>query len=57
MLVAYVGADGRYRFASRGYEQWFGGNRSEVVGKHVREVVGETAFQAIQHHIEAVHAG
>ncbi|HLM74330.1 MAG TPA: PAS domain-containing protein, partial [Polyangiaceae bacterium] len=57
VLVAYVGADGRYRFASKGYEQWFGESRSQIVGKHVREVLGETAFQAIQSHLEAALAG
>jgi PAS domain S-box-containing protein len=57
VLVSYVGADGRYRFASRGYEQWYGGSRAELLGKHVREVIGEHAFQEIQHHIEAAVAG
>lgn len=57
VLVAHVGADGRYRFASKSYEQWFGGSRAELVGKHVREVLGDAAFEAIKHHIEAALAG
>ncbi len=57
VLVSYVDADERYRFCNRAYEQWFGQPRAELIGRTVREVIGEAAYQAVQPSVRAVLAG
>ncbi|MEH3048671.1 PAS domain-containing protein [Sphingomonas adhaesiva] len=44
VLIAFVDADLRYRFANRAYEDWFGLSPADVVGRHVRDVVGDDGF-------------
>jgi PAS domain S-box-containing protein len=56
-LVAYVDARECYRFANRAYEHWFGTPLSQVLGRHVREVLGEAAYAAIAAHIREALAG
>ena len=46
MLVAYVDRDHVYRFANADYDPWFGISPSAMVGKHVSDVLGETAYQS-----------
>lgn len=56
-LVAYVDSEQYYRFNNKAYEEWFGLPRSEVTGKRVREVIGETAYQKIRKYFEAALSG
>jgi len=46
-LIAYVDADTRYRRVNRCFEQWFGQPREQLVGRSVREVVGEANWVQI----------
>jgi len=57
VLLSYVDADERYRFANRAYESWFGCERSAIIGRQLREVLGEEAYQSIRPHVERVIAG
>jgi PAS domain S-box-containing protein len=57
VLVSYVDADRRYRFINKIYEEWFPRRRDEIIGKPVREVVGETAYAAVQPYMDRVLAG
>ncbi|SEI51384.1 PAS domain-containing protein [Frateuria terrea] len=57
VLIAYVDAEQRYRFANQAYEDWFGRNPSDIVGRHVREIAGEAAYQRVRPAIERVLAG
>ncbi|MBA4065218.1 MAG: hypothetical protein C0501_16195 [Isosphaera sp.] len=56
-LISYVGADGRYQLVNRSYQAWFGRTPEEVVGRHMREVLGEAAWEAIRPHVEAALSG
>ena len=56
-LISYIGSDQRYRSCNRGYTVWFGLPQDEIVGKPVREVLGEEAWKAIGPHIEAGLSG
>lgn len=47
-LVAFIGADQRYQFASAAYERWFGHPRLEVIGRHLRDVLGPEAYEVIE---------
>lgn len=57
VLVAYVDRDERYRFANRAYEDWFGTRRADLVGRTVREVVGDEGYAAVLGHVQAALAG
>ena len=56
-LISYIGADYRYRRANRNYERWFGRTEAEITGRHVREVLGEAAWQAVRPHMARALAG
>ncbi|MBD2022515.1 PAS domain S-box protein [Leptolyngbya sp. FACHB-36] len=57
VLISYVDSEERYRFNNKAYEDWFGHPASEIYGKHVREVVGDSAYDVIRPDIEAVLSG
>ncbi|WP_167767138.1 PAS domain S-box protein [Jannaschia formosa] len=56
-LISYVDRDGRYGFVNRAYEKWFGVPRSEIVGRHISEVLGEKAFCTVGPRVEAALRG
>jgi PAS domain S-box-containing protein len=45
LLVSFVGADLRYVFANKAYEDWFGLIPGEMKGRLVSEVVGDAAWE------------
>ncbi len=56
--IAYVGIeDLRYHFVNQRFESGFGIPRGEIIGKHIREVIGESNYQAALKHIEQVKSG
>jgi PAS domain S-box-containing protein len=56
-LVSYVDADGCYRFVNKRYEEWFGVPRTEIVGKHYRQVLGDAVYERIKDHVEEALSG
>ncbi|HEX7900301.1 MAG TPA: PAS domain S-box protein [Planctomycetota bacterium] len=57
VLISSVGADERYLRVSRGYERWFGRPAESIEGRHLRDILGEAAYQAILPHVRAALAG
>ncbi|MBM3483822.1 MAG: PAS domain S-box protein [Alphaproteobacteria bacterium] len=57
VLITYCDAEGRYRFINREYEEWSGKSRPEVIGKTVRENLGEANFAKVKPFIDAVLTG
>jgi PAS domain S-box-containing protein len=57
VLVSYMDAEVRYRFVNKLYEEWFSRPRSELVGKRVRDIVGEEAYSNVKHWMDAALAG
>lgn len=57
VLVAFIDAEQKYQFASAGYERWFGHPRSEVVGRHIRDVLGVDAYRAVEPHVARALSG
>ncbi|MEQ8768653.1 MAG: PAS domain S-box protein [Planctomycetota bacterium] len=57
VLIAYVDRDLVYRFTNRKYQEWFGLEPGQIIGKHVREVVGEGTMQKAMPLIDRVLAG
>ncbi len=46
VLISYIDSDHRYRFANRHYYTWLGHAPEQVIGAHVRDVVGEATYNA-----------
>ncbi|MFC4930201.1 sensor domain-containing diguanylate cyclase [Massilia sp. GCM10023247] len=44
VLIGYIDQDERYRFANATYEEWFGAAPQQILGKTVREVMGEAFY-------------
>ncbi len=57
VLISYVDCDRYYCFNNRVYEDWFGKSVSEICGSHIREVLGQEAYQQITNEIETVLSG
>ncbi len=56
-LIAYFDRDLIYRFANRGYAEWFGRRKEDIAGRSIDEVMGERLHAEIRPHIDAVLAG
>ena len=56
-LVARVDRDVRFHYTNQRYEEWFGVRSDQLVGRHVREVIGTQAFDRNRAHIEAALEG
>lgn len=57
LLISYVDREHRYRFVNRSYTEWFGKSRAEVIDKHLSEVLGEAAYQALLPEVETALSG
>lgn len=56
-LIAYYGRDLRYRFANRQYTKWFGIEAQQIIGMHIRDVIGAEAFESTRTQREQALAG
>ncbi|WP_070988394.1 diguanylate cyclase [Halofilum ochraceum] len=56
-LVSYIDAEKRYREVNDAYRQWFGLERIEIIGRHIREIVGDSAYEEIEPRLEAALTG
>ena len=56
-LISFVDTERRYRFNNWRYEEWYGRSANEIYGQHIREVLGETGYQAISCYVDRVLAG
>ncbi|MEH2192379.1 MAG: PAS domain S-box protein [Nostoc sp.] len=57
VLISFVDSKQRYRFNNRAYEEWFGLSAAEIYGKHLWDVVGESAYEVVRPYVEQVLAG
>ncbi len=56
-LIAYIDRDEIYRFANKGYAEWFGANKDDIVGHSIRDVFGEDSYIQIKPHLDRAYAG
>ncbi len=56
-LIVYVDREQRYRFNNKTYEEWFGRSRESVEGKHVKEALGDVAYEILRPRIETALRG
>jgi PAS domain S-box-containing protein len=57
VLISFVDSKQRYRFNNRAYEEWFGHSTAEIYGKHLWDVMGESAYEVVRPYVEQVLAG
>ncbi len=55
--IAYLDTDFRYRFNNRAYETCFGMRRENIYGKHLREIIGEKAFEQVKDYTQRALGG
>ncbi len=56
-LISYVDTDGIYRLCNCAYTEWFGLPCDQMVGRSMREVLGEAAWRTIGPRVRAALAG
>ena len=56
-MITYVDLDLRYRFINRTGCTWYGQKAHSIIGRHVREIAGEAAFDRLQSHLEFARHG
>ncbi|HJT76464.1 MAG TPA: PAS domain S-box protein, partial [Gemmataceae bacterium] len=57
VLIAHCDADRRYQFANKPYAARFGLHPRDLVGRRIRDVLGEAAYAAIERHLDAALRG
>ena len=57
VLISYVDADQRFRFANRAYEEWFRRPLAKIVGRRLRDVMDEAMYEARRPYVERALAG
>jgi len=56
-LMSYIDAGFHYRRVNQGYQRWFGLAPQELEGRHVREALGEDAWEIARPWLERAMAG
>jgi PAS domain S-box-containing protein len=56
-LIAHVDRDQRYDFANQAYKDWFGLEPQQVLGRPIRQVLGEELYRSVLPYIERALAG
>jgi len=56
-LLSYVDRNGRYMWVNESYRRWFGYSPDEVRGRHIRDVLGESAWALLQPYMDRTLAG
>ncbi len=57
VLIGYLDKEEKYRFANQAYQAWFGQRPEDLLGRPVREVVGEKAYAGVKGYIARALAG
>ncbi|AVO37748.1 hybrid sensor histidine kinase/response regulator [Pukyongiella litopenaei] len=55
--IAHVDATGHYTYSNRRFASVFPGRPADIVGKHVRDALGATAYQRVEPHLAAAFEG
>jgi diguanylate cyclase (GGDEF)-like protein/PAS domain S-box-containing protein len=56
-LIGYIGADLRYRFNNAAYRDWFDAEPAHILGRSMRELLGDALFATLTPHVARVLAG
>jgi diguanylate cyclase (GGDEF)-like protein/PAS domain S-box-containing protein len=56
-LVGYIDQEHQYRFANEKYREWLGHDPFSMVGRHMGEVMGESAYAAMKNNLDKALSG
>jgi PAS domain S-box-containing protein len=56
-LVSYLDTQGRYRYINKQYSDWFKTSQKDILGKHYRQVLGESAYQRLKDRVSQALSG
>lgn len=56
-LISYVSPECRYQFCNLAYTLWFGLHPDKIIGRHMRDILGDRAWAAVAPHVQAAFAG
>ncbi len=56
-LFAYLDSKGCYRFVNKKYEEWFGLVKSNILGRHFRDILGEKAYDKVKDRVGEALSG
>ena len=56
-LIAYLDTDCRHRFANLQYALWFGRPQEQIIGLHMRDMLGDEAFARLHPHVARALSG
>ncbi len=57
ICLAYVDSDERYCFVNAEYEKWLGRSRDALVGKTVKDVIGDEAYEVVRDYVKSALEG
>ena len=57
VLISYVDAEQRFRFANKAFEEWFGRPLADIAGRHLHEVSSEGMYEMRRPYVERALAG
>ena len=57
VMVSYIDGQQRYRFVNKTYEQWFAVPREAIVGRTIREHLGEAVYADRRSRVQAALSG
>ncbi len=47
VLISDIDNEYRYRYVNKAYEDWYSTSRTQIIGKHVRDIIGKEAFELV----------
>ncbi len=56
-LIVYIDTNFHYRRVNEGYNRWFGFKPHDMIGKHVKDVMGNTTWEIVRKRLELAMSG
>jgi PAS domain S-box-containing protein len=56
-LFSYVDRDCTYCFVNKLYEEWFQMSRGEIIGRHMKQIIGKPAYETVKDRVAAALSG
>ena len=56
-LIGYFDKEETYRYVNKGFADWFGATKDEVLGRSAHQVVGDEVYTDIAHHVQLALKG